>query len=148
MKELKNSIIHLLRNSVDHGIEDPFERLTQGKEETATISLKIEKNSSDLLDLIVSDDGQGIDYKKLEAKAREKGFLKENGQADHKTLLNILFRSGFSSKSDITKISGRGVGLDVVKGDVKKLGGSIGITSHLGKGTRFTIHLPLKGEKS
>lgn len=142
--ELKNSIIHLVRNSVDHGIEDPLERITEGKDETATISLKILKEADNRINIIVSDDGRGINYRKLEKKAREMGLLKEAVPADHKMLLNLLFKSGFSSKDEITKISGRGVGLDVVKDDVKGLGGTIGVSSSPGKGTRFTIHLPEK----
>ena len=144
--ELKNSIIHLLRNSIDHGIEDPLERITLSKEETATITLKIEKNKEKRLDLIVSDDGMGIDYGLLEEKGREKGFIKGNNSVDHRTLLNLIFQSGFSSKTDVTEVSGRGVGLDVVKDDIKKLGGTIGVSSHKGRGTRFTIHLPYEGE--
>ena len=145
--ELKNSIIHLLRNSVDHGIEDPFERISLGKEEKAKISLKIKRTSENPVNIIVSDDGRGINYVKLEKTAREKGYLKGVDRADHKTLLNLLFQSGFSSKDEVTEVSGRGVGLDVVKDDVKNLGGTIGISSSLGKGTVFTIHLPTSGEQ-
>ncbi|MBI9099084.1 MAG: Hpt domain-containing protein [Spirochaetaceae bacterium] len=144
--KLKNSIIHLLRNSADHGIEDPFERISLNKNEEAEISLKIEKRKDNTIDIIVADDGSGIDYRQLEKKAREKGFIKEEEKADHKRLVNLIFQSGFSSKSDVSEISGRGVGLDVVKDDVKGLGGTIAVFSQPGKGTRFTIHLPVKGD--
>lgn len=142
LNELKNSLIHLIRNSVDHGIEDPFERISLNKEETALLSLTIKKRKDKGIDIIVKDDGQGINYSALERKAREKGFLQAGEKADHRRLLNFIFKSGFSSKSDVTEISGRGVGLDVVKEDVKKLGGTIGVSSKAGQGSNFTIHLP------
>ena len=142
LKELKNSLIHLIRNSADHGIEDPFERISLNKEETALLSLNIKKREDEGIDIIVRDDGQGINYTALEKKAREKGFLQDGVKADHRQLLNFIFQSGFSSRSDVSEISGRGVGLDVVKEDVKKLGGTIGVSSKAGQGTRFTIHLP------
>ncbi len=143
---LKNSIIHLLRNSIDHGIEEPLERISLEKDETANISIKIDNGTKNRLDIVVKDDGRGIDYEKLELSARKKGFLEPEEVTDHQKLLNILFMPGFSSKEDVTQISGRGVGLNVVRDDIKKLGGKIGISSQLGKGSTFTIHLPYKEE--
>lgn len=149
LNKLKNAIIHLLRNSADHGIEDPFERISLDKRDEAKIQLKIIKRQDGGIDISVSDDGRGINYPDLEKKARESGLIKENEKADHQKLLSFIFQSGFSSKSSVTEISGRGVGLNAVKDDVKSLGGTIGIASHPGKGTKFTIHLPVqKGSES
>lgn len=146
LDNLKNALIHLIRNSIDHGIEAPLERVGAGKSETAMISLKIQKNSANRIDISISDDGGGINFTGLEKKARELGILKESDPADQKKLLNLIFHSGFSTKSEVSEISGRGVGLDAVREDIKKLGGTIGVTSFKGKGTRFTIHLPVEGE--
>lgn len=147
LDQLKNAVIHMVRNSADHGIEDPMERISMGKKEEAHIKLHVERFHDGRIDISVSDDGRGIDYKALEKKARLTGELNPDEKADRVRLLKLIFKTGFSSRSDVSAVSGRGVGLDAVRDDISRLGGRIGVASSDGKGAKFTIHLPAeKGE--
>jgi len=141
--EIGDPLVHLLRNSVDHGIETPEERLAAGKPETGLISLRAFHSGNHVF-IEVADDGRGIDREKVLAKAIEKGLLKEEaGKLSEEEVYGLLFHSGFSTASRITDISGRGVGLDVVKNTIESLGGHISVESRPGQGTKFTIQLPL-----
>ena len=142
INQMKNPIIHLLRNSLDHGIELPEERVSLGKNERGQVSLSLNSTPEKGCKIIIEDDGRGIDFKSLREKAIEKGFIKKEEEPGNANLIRTLFKSGFSFKENISGLSGRGVGLDAVKEDVNKAGGRISIkTDHL-KGTRFTILLP------
>jgi two-component system chemotaxis sensor kinase CheA len=148
LQKLKNPIIHLTRNAIDHGIEDRIERIEQGKPETARILYRFFIEKSRYI-ISIHDDGRGIDFDKVRRKAAEKGLLSEDSsQYGDGDLLRVLFSPGFSTKADADEISGRGAGLDVVHEEVKKLGGHISVTTTKGKGTRITISLPLEGEKT
>jgi signal transduction histidine kinase len=145
LKEMRQVIIHLIRNAADHGLEDEYERLFQGKAKDGRIWLRIrpkdEKRSAYLIE--VEDDGQGINFDRIAEKALEKGLLaKEEPAADKSRLLSMLFRPGFSTKEKADEISGRGVGLDLVRDIVKSLGGNISVSSSRGRGTKFTITVP------
>ena len=142
-KSIKSSIIHLLRNAVDHGVEEPFERIGAGKNEEANIIVRIIKKPNNTFLIEIEDDGSGLDFEKIKNKAINKNLLSESEEnVSMKKLLGFLFMSGFSSKEDVSDISGRGVGLDAVKDDVKKLGGKISVHTGKNKGTRFSIILP------
>jgi two-component system chemotaxis sensor kinase CheA len=139
-----NSIVHLIRNSVDHGIELPQERLKLNKSESGSIFIRCIEEHDEVL-IKIRDDGHGIDYHKIKAKALEKGIHTESelAQMTEKQILGIIFSSGFSTAAKITDVSGRGVGMDMVKSSVDHVGGQIDIDTQIGKGTTFTLKLPV-----
>jgi two-component system chemotaxis sensor kinase CheA len=139
---INDPLVHLIRNSLDHGIEMPSDRISAGKPETGTIELKAYHRGGHIVIEII-DDGRGLDRKKLIAKAIEKGLIDENSVLSDKQAFELIFMPGFSTAESITDISGRGVGMDVVRKNIQALGGNIEIISELGKGTTISIHLPL-----
>ncbi len=138
---LSTILIHILRNSVDHGIEKPEERLEKGKERKGKIKIEAYLKKGKIF-IEISDDGRGINWKKLKEKAVSLGLMKKGKKASKDELKSFLFYSGFSTKDDITEISGRGVGLDVVYETVKKLNGNIELKSKDGKGTTIILSFP------
>lgn len=143
MSGIKNAIIHLVRNAVDHGIEDQIERLGNNKSQVGKIQLKVSKDSEDQHVFEIIDDGRGIDFELVRKKALENGLIKEGDKTVNQAkLLRILFLPSFSSKSEVTNISGRGVGLDLVKDAIDKLGGHISVSTQKKKGTRISIKIP------
>ena len=144
LEELGDILMHLIRNAVDHGIESPDERKAAGKSEEGTISITCEREAK-YIELKVSDDGRGIDYEKIRAKAA-KQYPERTDEIENmndRELTQFLFLSGFSTKDEVTELSGRGVGLDVVWSNVEKIKGRIKIDSTPGKGTSFILHFPL-----
>jgi two-component system, chemotaxis family, sensor kinase CheA len=139
---ISDPLVHLIRNSLDHGIEMPADRVAAGKPETGTIELNAYHRGGHIVIEII-DDGRGLDRKKLIAKAIEKGLIDENSILNDKQAFELIFMPGFSTAESITDISGRGVGMDVVRRNIQALGGNIEIISTLGKGTTISIHLPL-----
>jgi len=141
---MKNSFIHLLRNSIDHGIESPEERVKIGKPAKGTISLKAFYKGGNVI-IEIKDDGKGIAVEKVKEKAISKGLLSEEDakEISQNELINFIFAPGFSTAPLITDISGRGVGLDVVKTDIASLKGTISVETEPHKGTLFTLQLPL-----
>lgn len=139
---INDPLVHLIRNSLDHGIEMPDKRVAAGKPETGTIELKAYHRGGHIV-IEITDDGNGMDKKKLIEKAREKGILDDTTQLTDKQAFELIFMPGFSTAEKLTDISGRGVGMDVVRRNIEALGGNIDITSELGKGTTIAIHLPL-----
>jgi two-component system chemotaxis sensor kinase CheA len=142
--ELSDPLTHLLRNAIDHGIEKPEERRSKGKDEEGQIELRAYQQGSEII-IEVNDDGAGIDADIIGRKAVEKGIVSEEEveQMEKRDILDFVFHPGFSTASEVTDVSGRGVGMDIVKNVVKKLDGQISIESELGKGSTFTISLPL-----
>ncbi|WAM35013.1 chemotaxis protein CheA [Caldicellulosiruptor morganii] len=141
--ELGDPLIHLLRNAADHGIEDPEERVKNGKPRSGLIKLSAYHDGNNVV-IEVEDDGKGIDIEKVRKKAIEKGLLKED-QLDlsDQEIIDLLFLPSFSTKDKVTNLSGRGVGLDVVKTKIEQLGGMVEVKSEKGRGTKFIIRLPL-----
>ena len=139
---INDPLVHLIRNSLDHGIEMPADRISSGKPETGTIELKAYHRGGHIVIEII-DDGRGLDKDKLLAKAIEKGLIEENNLLTEKQIFELIFMPGFSTAEQLTDISGRGVGMDVVRRNIQSLGGNIEIISELGKGTTIAIHLPL-----
>jgi two-component system chemotaxis sensor kinase CheA len=139
---INDPLVHLIRNSLDHGIEMPADRVAAGKPETGTIELKAYHRGGHIV-IEISDDGRGLDKDKLLAKAIEKGLIEENALLTEKQIFELIFMPGFSTAEQLTDISGRGVGMDVVRRNIQSLGGNIEIISELGKGTTIAIHLPL-----
>lgn len=141
---ISDPLTHLIRNSVDHGIEPPEERAKAGKEPEGTISLRAYQERGQA-NIEIQDDGRGIDPEKIRAKAIEKGILSQEEAAamNQRELINLVFRPGFSTAEAVSDISGRGVGMDVVKTNFERFGGVIEINSEVGKGTTVTVRLPL-----
>ncbi|WP_199452822.1 chemotaxis protein CheA [Vibrio owensii] len=144
VEALADPLIHLVRNSVDHGIEMPDDRAKAGKSRTGKVILSASQEG-DHIELAIVDDGGGMDPNKLRGIAVKRGMMDEDAAArlSDKECFNLIFAPGFSSKEKISDISGRGVGMDVVKTAINTLNGSIDIDSELGKGTKITIKVPL-----
>ncbi|MCR5081007.1 MAG: chemotaxis protein CheA [Treponema sp.] len=140
--DLLDPIMHCVRNSVDHGIETPDVRKAAGKDETGTLTLKA-ANEGNMIVIDIMDDGQGIEVDKVRDKAVKKGLISPNKVISNQEAYNLIFLPGFSTSDKISNVSGRGVGLDVVKTMVEKLKGTISVSSELGKGSKFSIRLPL-----
>ena len=141
LEKLVSPFEHMLRNAIDHGIEDTPDRLQAGKSEMGRIELNITRQGTDVV-ISFTDDGKGIDAEKIKAKAIQLGLLTKEKAVTHNEALQFIFHPGFSTAQQVTQISGRGVGLDVVQSGIKALGGQIDIDSELGKGTTFTIRVP------
>ncbi len=142
--EIGDPLMHLLRNSVDHGIEDRAKRVAAGKPEKGTVTLDAYQDGNNVV-IEVGDDGGGLNLDKIKAKAVEKDIIsmEQAEQMLDKDAMELIFRPGFSTADTVTDISGRGVGLDVVKNKISNIGGNIEAKSELGKGCKFTIRLPL-----
>jgi two-component system chemotaxis sensor kinase CheA len=142
VEEIADPLMHLVRNAIDHGIEGKDERLNGGKPEAGTIKLSAQQKGNSVV-VEVEDDGAGVDLSKVYKKALERGLLEESKEYSQKELFNFLFLPGFTTKEEATDISGRGVGLDVVAKNIGKLGGMVDMDTELGKGTKFTLTLPI-----
>ncbi|MCK8516631.1 Hpt domain-containing protein [Methylonatrum kenyense] len=132
---------HLLRNAVAHGIETPGERRTAGKPEQGTIGIQLRREGSDVI-LRVEDDGGGLRFQAIRERAVERGLLTDDAESGEQDLARLILAQGFSTATEVTQISGRGVGMDVVNAQIKQLGGSIDIASRANEGTSFTLRLP------
>ena len=141
-EELSNPILHMVRNSIDHGIESAEERIAAGKSSTAVIKI-LAKHCSERIVIEISDDGHGLDREKIIAKAVQKGLVRGGTVLSDAEAFHLIFEAGFSTAETITDISGRGVGMDVVRKHVQKLRGRIEVESGAGLGTTFRIIVPL-----
>jgi len=142
IEDLLDPIMHSVRNSVDHGIESAEARIAAGKPEEGTVLLRA-ANEGNMIVIQISDDGKGIDVDAVRAKAVERGIINPNKMLTDVEAFNLIFDPGFSTAKQVTSISGRGVGLDVVRRSIEKLNGTVTVNSEKGKGTKFTIKLPL-----
>ena len=142
IEDLLDPLIHCVRNSIDHGIEDPATRRENGKPDAGTVSLRA-SNEGNMILIEVTDDGRGIDVDAVRKKAIDRGVIHPNKQLSDVEAFNLIFDPGFSTAKEITNVSGRGVGLDVVKRQIEKLNGTVTVWSEKGAGTRFTIKIPL-----
>jgi hypothetical protein len=144
VESLADPLLHMVRNSADHGVEKPEDRRAAGKAEEAVIRIQAEQQGSRIM-IRVSDDGKGIDPERVRSKAVERGLIKEDEshQLSKEEVLSFIFRPGFSTAEVVTETSGRGVGMDVVRTNVMRLGGSIHLDSEVGRGSIFTMQMPL-----
>jgi len=144
VEEIGDPLVHIIRNSCDHGVETPAERLAKGKSETGTIGLKAYNEGNQIV-IQIDDDGKGLDAEMLKKKSLEKGLISEK-EADNisdKEAFTLIFKPGFSTAASVTSVSGRGVGMDVVKTNIEKLNGIIDIDSEIGVGTSMKLKIPL-----
>lgn len=142
IERISDPLMHLIRNALDHGVETPEERVARGKPETATVSLEAYHDSGSIV-IELADDGRGLDPDMLVAKAIEKGVITPRQQLSIGEIHRLIFAPGFSTADEVTNLSGRGVGMDVVNRNIDALRGQISVKSELGAGTRFIIRLPL-----
>jgi two-component system chemotaxis sensor kinase CheA len=142
IEQLSDPLTHMIRNSADHGIESPERRLAAGKPETGTIRLSAEQAGGNIL-IIVEDDGAGINRERVLKLARDKGIVAPDITPTDEQIDQLIFAPGFSTAEAVSDISGRGVGMDVVLSNIKKIGGSVHVRSWTGKGCRMTLRLPL-----
>ncbi len=145
LEEMKDPLIHLVRNSIDHGLEKPDERKKSGKPRQGLLSLSVTPKDGNKIELLISDDGEGIDVEKVGSAAVKLGLImrEEAGKLERHELLSFIFQSGVSTSPILTDLSGRGLGLAIVREKVEKLGGMISVETHPDAGTVFQIALPL-----
>jgi len=142
LEKISAPLEHMLRNAVGHGLENPDQRRAAGKPEIGEISITLRQENNEIA-IIVSDDGAGLNLARLRQKGLEKELLQPGGEETDEELIEMIFAPGFSTAEDITEVSGRGVGMDVVRSDIAALGGRVEIQTADGKGTTFTIYVPL-----
>jgi two-component system chemotaxis sensor kinase CheA len=140
--QLGDPLLHILRNAIDHGIEEPTERRESGKDLRGTIELT-SGHSDGFVTVDITDDGAGLDAEKLIARARDKGIVSAGTELSPQEAYQLIFRPGFSTAQEVTDLSGRGVGMDVVQQTIQGLGGSVMVYSEPGLGTRFSLRVPL-----
>ncbi len=142
VEEIGDPLVHMVRNALDHGLENAADRVAKGKPESGTLHLKAYHQGSNIV-VELQDDGRGIDPDRILRKAQEKGLVAPNATLTREEIYALIFAPGFSTAEKVTSVSGRGVGMDVVKRNIDKLRGKIEITSEVGKGSIFKIKLPL-----
>ena len=142
IEKIGDPLVHLVRNSVDHGIESPEERIAAGKPETGTVHLSAEHRGGNIV-IEISDDGKGLDRDRILEKGLERGLVRPEDNLSDKQIYELIFQPGFSTAEQVSDVSGRGVGMDVVRRNINELGGAIEIDSEKGRGSTITIRLPL-----
>jgi len=142
VEELGDPLIHMIRNSADHGIEPVEQRLAKGKDAAGTITLRAFHQGGFIV-IEIKDDGRGLNPDRIRAKAIERGLIRAEDSLDEESIFELIFAPGFSTAEQVTDLSGRGVGMDVVRRNIEKMRGSVGIQSEVDRGTTFTISLPL-----
>ena len=142
MEKLGDPMVHLIRNSMDHGVETPEERVKNGKSETGTVELKAYHQSGNIV-IEIEDDGAGLNTERILEKARENGVISDDATLSEDQVFDLIFQPGFSTADVVSDLSGRGVGMDVVRRNIAALNGSIEVFSQKDKGSRFVIRLPL-----
>lgn len=142
VEKLNDPLLHLVRNSVDHGIELPAVRVAQKKDPMGTVTLSAKHVGAFIL-ITIKDDGAGLDKNSIREKGIQHGLIKEDQKLEDAEIYNLIFQPGFSTSKQVTSISGRGVGLDVVKKDISTLGGTVSVETEYGKGSSFILKIPL-----
>jgi two-component system chemotaxis sensor kinase CheA len=142
VEEIGDPLVHMVRNALDHGLEPPAERRALGKPETGSVRLRAYYQGSNVI-VELRDDGRGIDPERILAKARRQDLVSPQGELTREEIFALIFLPGFSTAEKVTAVSGRGVGMDVVKRNIERLRGRIEVTSEVGKGSVFQIKLPL-----
>jgi two-component system chemotaxis sensor kinase CheA len=142
LEKIGDPLVHLVRNAIDHGLESPAQRKAAGKSEAGTLKLVAYHEGGNIV-VQISDDGAGLNHAAIVAKAQQRGLVSAGQDLSDAEVAELIFQPGFSTADKATDLSGRGVGMDVVRRNVRDLGGSVGVRSVAGKGSTFTIALPL-----
>jgi chemosensory pili system protein ChpA (sensor histidine kinase/response regulator) len=142
LDKMAGPLEHLLRNSVGHGLEDSATRLAAGKEAIGQITVSLAQEGNEIV-VAIADDGAGLNFARIREHAIGRGLIPADAETDEATLTQMIFQPGFSTAEELTALSGRGVGMDVVKSETASLGGRIEVTTAAGRGTTFRIYLPL-----
>lgn len=142
VEQIADPLVHLIRNACDHGVEMPNERIAKGKKPNGSVTLSAKQEGNHIL-IQITDDGKGMDVNRIKSKAIEKGLITPDQSLSNKDIFNLIFEPGFSTAEKVTTVSGRGVGMDVVKKQISKLKGVVDIDSAPEKGSKITIQLPL-----
>lgn len=143
IEHISDPLMHIVRNSIDHGLESPEDRKAKGKSEIGTITLEAKNEGGDVF-IIINDDGKGLDREKVLARARENGLInRPESDITDKEVFSYIFLPGFSTKSKVTEFSGRGVGMDIVTKNIASVGGNVSIDSIPDAGTTITLKIPL-----
>ncbi len=142
VEEIYEPMVHMIRNSIDHGIEMPDVRESKGKDRTGIVRISAEQKGGNIV-IDIQDDGKGLDPEKIRVKAIERGIINPSDQLDERAIFELIFHPGFSTRDQVTEVSGRGVGMDVVRKCVERLRGKIETSSHVGNGSHFQMKLPL-----
>lgn len=142
IEKLNDPLIHIIRNSIDHGVESPEKRTKQGKNRLGAVTLSASQSGGSVL-IRIKDDGAGLDKEAIRAKAISQGLVNDNAELSEAEIFSMIFMAGFSTAKKVTSVSGRGVGMDVVKRAIDALRGNIEVQSEMGKGTTITLKLPL-----
>ncbi len=142
MEKIGDPLVHLVRNSLDHGIEAPEDRLAKGKPETGEIHLNAYHEGGNII-IEITDDGAGLNLEKILAKGKSSGLVGENDKLSDEEIADLIFQPGFSTADVVSDVSGRGVGMDVVRRNIRALGGTVEVATRAGTGSTFTIRLPL-----
>src|SRR5690606_16952614 len=142
VEKLNDPLLHIVRNAMDHGIEPIEQRLAAGKPEQGVLALNAYHQSGSVV-IEISDDGRGLDTERILRKAVERGLVEPEAQLAERDIYNLIFAPGFSTAEKVTDLSGRGVGMDVVRQNIEQLRGTVDIQSTRGKGSTFRIQLPL-----
>jgi two-component system chemotaxis sensor kinase CheA len=142
LEKIGDPLVHLVRNAIDHGLESPEKRRAAGKPETGTLKLNAYHEGGNIV-VQISDDGAGLNHAAIVAKAQQRGLVAPGQELSDEEVAELIFQPGFSTAAQATDLSGRGVGMDVVRRNVRDLGGSVGVRSVAGQGSTFTIALPL-----
>jgi two-component system chemotaxis sensor kinase CheA len=142
IERLADPLVHLVRNSADHGLESPEDRVRAGKPETGRITLSARQSGGEVM-IAITDDGRGVDRDRVRAKAEANGLIQPGAVLSDQELLQLIFQPGFSTAAQVTSLSGRGVGMDVVKKTIEGLRGSIDVTSEPGRGSTVALRIPL-----
>lgn len=142
IEKIGDPLVHLVRNALDHGIEMPEERIAAGKPETGTVTLNAYHKGGNII-IEVKEDGHGLKAEKIKAKAVERGIIPADAELSEDQINDLIFMAGFSTADVVSDVSGRGVGMDVVRRNIQSLGGTVGVKSKLGEGSTFTVSLPL-----
>jgi two-component system chemotaxis sensor kinase CheA len=145
IESIKDPLTHIVRNSADHGIETPEVRVAKGKPAEGCLRLRAFHEGGQV-NIEISDDGNGVDGERMKAKALQKGLItaEQAARMSELEMVNLIFLPGFSTAEKITNVSGRGVGMDVVKTNIEKIGGTVDVQSKLGQGTTLKIKIPLR----
>jgi two-component system chemotaxis sensor kinase CheA len=142
VEQLRDPLTHMIRNAIDHGVEPPDQRRARGKSAVATITVAARHEAGRLV-VVVSDDGAGLDRARILARARERGLVADGQALAEREIHDLIFRPGFSTAESVTELSGRGIGMDVVRRNIASLRGSVEVASRAGEGTTLTLRLPL-----